>query len=85
MDKELKKEDMINRPSHYLFRGQECVDMAIEFIKRQKDPVLAAFEYSIFGYFYLYPLKNGVEDLKKIRRYIDMMIRYLEQKNEKAD
>lgn len=72
--------DPINRPAHYTWRGRECIDMAMEFIRHQKDPELAALEYTIFGYFYRYPKKNGIEDLKKIRRYIDLTIKYLEEK-----
>ena len=64
-------EDMVNRPPHYNKSGIECI-----------TAISAAtgdgFEYYLQGniikYVWRYPYKNGIEDLKKARWYLDKLI-----------
>ena len=64
-------DDMVNRPPHYNKSGIECI-----------TAISAAtgdgFEYYLQGniikYVWRYPYKNGIEDLKKARWYLDKLI-----------
>jgi hypothetical protein len=64
-------EDVVNNPSHYNQSGVECID-AIEACTDE------GFEYYLQGnilkYIWRYRYKNGVEDLKKARWYLDKLI-----------
>ena len=63
--------DNVNNPSHYNQAGIECI-----------DAILAAtgdgFEFYLQGnimkYLWRYRYKNGIEDLRKARHYIDILI-----------
>lgn len=59
--------DIINKPSHYTRGKIEVVD----FIQDQK---LDYVEGNIVKYICRYKDKNGVEDLKKARAYLDRLI-----------
>lgn len=72
--------DVIDHPSHYTWRGEESLEWLGGFISKQTDPKLAAYEWNVGKYLYRYPKKNGVEDLKKARKYIDLMIVHMEGK-----
>ncbi len=69
--------DMVNHPPHY--EGKvECID-AIECAVG----ALPGFEGYCTGnalkYLWRYRKKNGIEDLKKARWYLDRLIRYMEE------
>ena len=67
--------DMVNSPPHYNKAGIECI-----------DPIRAAtadgYEYYLQGnimkYLCRYRYKNGTEDLKKARWYLDKLIEEVE-------
>lgn len=67
--------DMVNSPPHYNESGVECI-----------DAIAAAtgegFEYYLQGnimkYLWRYRYKNGTEDLKKARWYLDRLITEVE-------
>ena len=63
--------DMVNKPPHYNKSGIECID-AIGAATED------GFEYYLQGnilkYLWRYRYKNGVEDLKKARWYLDKLI-----------
>lgn len=67
--------DMVNSPPHYNATGVECI-----------DAIAAAtgegFEYYLQGnimkYLWRYRYKNGTEDLKKARWYLDALIKEVE-------
>jgi len=64
-------EEMVNHPPHYNQRGIECIDA----IEAATD---SGFEYYLQGnimkYIWRYRYKNGVEDLKKAKWYLDKLI-----------
>lgn len=72
-------DDVIHGPSHYSWRGcGESLGFIKRFISNQPDSFLAFCEGNVFKYLYRYPKKNGVEDLKKAREYLNRMIEHLE-------
>lgn len=64
--------DVVNNPSHYNQGGLECID----YIEQQLTT--EQFEGYLVGnaikYLHRYQYKNGVEDLKKNRWYVDKLI-----------
>lgn len=63
--------DMVNSPPHYNKAGVECID-AIQAATED------GFEYYLQGnilkYLWRYRYKNGVEDLKKAKWYLEKLI-----------
>lgn len=79
-DKEVTEvSDVIHGPSHYSWREcGESLGFIKRFISNQPDSFLAFCEGNVFKYLYRYPKKNGVEDLKKAREYLNRMIEHME-------
>jgi len=71
----LKGPDMVNSPPHYNKAGIECID-ALRAVTGE------GFEYYLQGnilkYLWRYRYKNGTEDLKKARWYLDELIKEVE-------
>ena len=64
--------DVVNHPDHYTSGGVECID-AIRASLGLKE--FADYcKGNIIKYLWRYRLKNGVEDLKKARVYLNWMI-----------
>ena len=72
--------DIVNHPPHYTNGQYECIDIIFDVLKQHKDPVSAWLTGQIIKYIWRWPHKNGVEDLRKIRFYIDRLIAYEEGK-----
>lgn len=70
---EAVKPDPVNRPAHYTSGGIECIDaMQAAFgVEAVKDFCLC----NAFKYLWRHRSKNGVEDLKKCRWYLNRLIR----------
>lgn len=70
------KPDPVNRPAHYTSGGVECIDaMQAAFgDEAVKDFCLC----NAFKYLWRHRNKNGVEDLKKARWYMNRLIREME-------
>lgn len=70
------KTDHVNRPAHYTSGGIECIDaMTAAFgAEAVKDFCLC----NAFKYLWRHRNKNGVEDLKKARRYLNRLITEME-------
>lgn len=70
------KPDPVNRPAHYTSGGIECIDaMQAAFgAEVVKDFCLC----NAFKYLWRHHSKNGVEDLKKARWYLNRLIREME-------
>lgn len=73
---EAVKPDPVNRPAHYTSSGIECIDaMQAAFgAEAVKDFCLC----NAFKYLWRHRNKNGVEDLKKCRWYLNRLIREME-------
>jgi len=75
------------KPSDIQIGGQHYKDMAIqptEYITKNK---LGFIEGNIVKYISRWRYKNGLEDLKKIKHYVDLLIEYegLEEKEPKGE
>ena len=71
--------DMVNHPSHYTQGGIECID-ALKAATVSKTGIEAVCTANAIKYLWIYEEKNGIEDVKKARWYIDRLIRELEEK-----
>lgn len=73
--------DNVNHPSHYTQGGIEC----IEAIKASlgAEGFQAYCKGNIEKYLWRYEFKNGLEDLKKARWYLDRLIKEKETENGK--
>ena len=71
--------DMVNHPAHYTQGGIECID-ALKAATVSKTGIEAVCTANVIKYLWRYEEKNGIEDVKKARWYIDRLIRELEEK-----
>ena len=71
------RSDMVNSPPHYNQAGIECID-AIE--AATSDGYEYYLQGNIIKYLWRYRYKNGVEDLKKARWYLEALIQQQERK-----
>ena len=71
--------DMVNHPSHYTQGGIECID-ALKAATVSKTGIEAVCTANAIEYLCRYEVKNGTEDVKKARWYIDRLIKELEEK-----
>lgn len=78
----LKESDAVNHPSHYTQGKVECID-AIESATINKKGVEAICVANIIKYLWRYESKNGLEDVKKARWYIQKLIEKLEKLEKK--
>lgn len=70
--------DMVNAPPHYNQAGIECID-AIAAATSGKTGIQAVCVANVVKYLWRYELKNGVEDVKKARGYLDRLIKEMEK------
>ena len=66
--------DNVNHPAHYTAGGIECIDCIESMIAPIKNPTYAFLTGQALKYLARYTMKNGVEDLKKARWYLDRLI-----------
>lgn len=74
-----KVDDKVNHPNHYTQGKVECID-AIEAATVHKNGLDAVCTANIIKYIWRCEHKNGLEDLKKARWYLEKMIQHNEQK-----
>lgn len=72
--------DMVDKPPHYNGSHIECID-AMEAMAEGCDiPSHEAYCWqNCFKYLWRWPYKNGLEDLKKARWYLDRLIKKVEE------
>lgn len=70
--------DNVNHPDHYTAGKIECID-AIESAVSQFSGFEGYCVGNIMKYLWRYPQKNGIEDVKKARWYLDRLIDKLER------
>lgn len=66
--------DNVNHPAHYTAGGIECIDAIAAALTCQKDPMQAWLTGQVLKYMWRWPMKNGAEDLRKARFYLDRLI-----------
>ena len=70
--------DPVTRPAHYTAGKIECID-AIEAATAGLEGIEAVCIGNVIKYAWRWKWKNGIEDLRKARRYLDILIAKLEQ------
>jgi hypothetical protein len=65
--------DNVNHPSHYTQGAIECID-AIKEATKGLFGIEAVCTANIIKYVWRWKFKNGVEDLRKARWYLDRLI-----------
>ena len=71
--------DMVNNPAHYNQAGIECIDAMQAMVEGADVQPHASYCWqNSFKYLWRWPYKNGVEDLKKARWYLDRLISEIE-------
>lgn len=68
-----KMSDNVNHPAHYTQGGIECID-AIEAAVSELSGIEAVCTGNAIKYLWRWKQKNGVEDLKKARWYLNRLI-----------
>ena len=71
--------DVVNKPRHYNEGGSACIDALIA-ATVSKTGIEAVCTANAIKYLWRYEEKNGIEDVKKARWYIDRLIKELEEK-----
>lgn len=66
--------DVVNRPNHYTQGGIECID-ALKAATVSKHGIEAVCVANVIKYLWRYEEKNGLEDIKKARWYIERLIK----------
>lgn len=69
--------DNVNHPSHYETGNFECIDVMIE--TQGKEAVMDFCVCNAFKYIYRHNNKNGIEDIKKAKWYLDKYIELSEK------
>jgi hypothetical protein len=64
--------DMVNHPSHYETGKFECIEVMLE--TQGEEAVMDFCLCNAFKYIYRHNRKNGIEDIKKAKWYIDKYI-----------
>lgn len=75
--------DMVNHPQHYESGKYECIDVMEE--TQGEDAVLNFCLCNAFKYLYRHKNKNGIEDIKKAKWYLDKYIEIKEGVNNADD
>ena len=75
--------DNVDKPRHYNLGKIECID-AIEAATKNLKGMDAICTGHVLRYAWRWPEKNGVEDLKKARWYLDRLIKKVEDEEREA-
>ena len=73
-------DDVVDHPPHYNKASIECID-AMKAMSEGSyvNPHEAYCWQNCFKYLWRWPYKNGLEDLKKARWYLDRLIKEVEE------
>ena len=81
-DEEVKMDeiipDMVNHPQHYTQGGIECID-ALKAATVGKRGIEAVCVANVIKYLWRYEEKNGIEDVRKAKWYIERLLKELEE------
>lgn len=78
----MEKQEMVNHPAHYQSKtGLEAWDV-IEAFTSDLSGIEAFDTGNVIKYICRWKAKNGIEDLNKVRRYLDHLINHIEKENE---
>lgn len=72
----IKMSDNVSKPSHYTYGKLECIDVIKEITNGNDTIGIEAFCLgNVIKYLWRYKHKNGLEDLKKAKWYLDRLIK----------
>jgi Protein of unknwon function (DUF3310) len=71
---EAEAESRVNRPNHYTAGAVECIDAIDAAVAHLTDGREAFYTAQVIKYVWRWKLKNGVEDLKKAKWYLERLI-----------
>ena len=73
---ENKMSDNVNKPNHYTYGKLECIDVIKEITDGNDAIGIEAFCLgNVIKYLWRYKHKNGTEDLKKAKWYLERLIK----------
>ena len=72
-----KAKETVNHPDHYKTGKFECIDVMLE--TQGKQAVLDFCLCNAFKYLYRHNGKNGYEDIKKAKWYLDKFVELAEE------
>ena len=72
------KPDMVSHPHHYTQGGIECID-ALKAATVGKRGIEAVCVANVIKYLWRYEEKNGIEDVRKAKWYIERLLKELEE------
>ena len=70
--------DMVSHPQHYTQGGIECID-ALKAATVGKRGIEAVCVANVIKYLWRYEEKNGIEDVRKAKWYIERLLKELEE------
>ena len=70
--------DMVNHPQHYTQGSIECID-ALKAATVGKRGIEAVCVANVIKYLWRYEEKNGIEDIRKAKWYIERLLKELEE------
>ena len=70
--------DMVNHPQHYTQGGIECID-ALKAATVGKRGIEAVCVANVIKYLWRYEEKNGIEDIRKAKFYVERLLKELEE------
>lgn len=70
--------DAVEHPSHYTYGGIECLNAIEAALSSQDDPYRAFLTGQVLKYMWRWPMKNGLEDCRKAKFYLDRLIADIE-------
>lgn len=73
------KPDMVNHPQHYTQGGIECID-ALKAATVGKRGIEAVCVANVVKYLWRYEEKNGIEDVRKAKWYIERLLKEMNEK-----
>lgn len=77
--------ERVNHPSHYQTKaGIECIDV-MEACTEELTGAEAVNTCQIIKYIWRWKKKNGLEDLKKTRFYLDRLIEHVEKTEKETE
>lgn len=71
---EPKASSMVDSPAHYTGGSIECIDAIDALVENIKDPRAGFYAAQVVKYLWRHEKKNGLEDLKKARWYLNRLI-----------
>ena len=73
-----KERDNVNNPAHYGTGAIECIEYIKDFLTDEE--LIGYYRGNVAKYLHRWRYKNGVEDLKKARWYLEALIQQQEKK-----